>query len=116
MTMPGKGTRGIVVDGVAYRWRHRSRRTAGGPLTFAVERESAPGRLISVTLGDRGPTAPCCPSCEIVDAEPITPAQVAEAVRAALADGWDPDGPAGVHRLDMRPSADAGTRPAGGRR
>ncbi|CAL9534056.1 hypothetical protein SUDANB121_04118 [Nocardiopsis dassonvillei] len=110
MTMPRKGTRRITVDGVAYRWRHRSRTrgySAGArTLTFAVEREDAPGRLLAVTLADRVPAGrPCCPGCaaDNADAEPITPARVAEAVRTALADGWDPRGPAGVRRLDMRP-------------
>lgn len=110
MTMPRKGTRRITVDGAAYRWRHRSRTrgySAGAhALTFAVEREDAPGRLLSVTLADRAPMGdPCCPGCaaDTADAEPITPSRVAASIRAALADGWDPRGPAGVHRLDMRP-------------
>lgn len=115
MTMPRKGTRRITVDGVAYRWRHRSRRSVtearARPLTFAVEREDAPGRLLSVTLGEWLPLSHyCCPDCSPDEfmPEPITPARVAEAVRAALADGWDPQGPAGVHRLDMRPLIAAG--------
>ncbi|MEU0488127.1 hypothetical protein ABZ249_02785 [Nocardiopsis sp. NPDC006139] len=117
MTMPRKGTRRITVDGIAYRWRHRSRRSVteararSRPLTFAVEREDAPGRLLSVTLGEWLPLSHyCCPDCSPDEfmPEPITPARVAEAVRAALADGWDPQGPAGVHRLDMRPLIAAG--------
>ncbi|WP_306368799.1 hypothetical protein [Nocardiopsis sp. CC223A] len=115
MTMPRKGTRRIIVDGVAYRWRHRSRRSItearSRPLTFAVEREDAPGRLLSVTLGDLPPLSHyCCTYCSPDEAmpEPITPSRVAASIRTALADGWDPRGPAGVHRLDMRPLIAAG--------
>lgn len=116
MTMPRKGTRRITVDGVAYRWRHRSRRSTTEarsrtvPLTFAVEREDAPGRLLSVTLGDRLPLSHyCCPDCsDEFMPEPITPARVAASIRTALDRGWEPQGPAGVHRLDMRPLLAAG--------
>ena len=53
--MPKKGSRKIVVDGVAYRWRIR--RTpptqtvdGGGPLAFSAELIGAKGSLLVVAL------------------------------------------------------------------
>lgn len=109
--MPRKGTRRIVVDGVPYRWRHRARITCaqgampwGGPLTCTIERESGPGRLLVVTFGDRRPQDYCCPYCTPAGPLPegITPSRVAEAIRRALTEGWNPDGPSGRFELDQR--------------
>ncbi|MCY9785774.1 hypothetical protein KIK06_17950 [Nocardiopsis sp. EMB25] len=112
MTMPRKGTRRITVDGVAYRWRVRARPTraelarAHGRFGFAVEAVDTPGHPLVVTLDHPRPSGDgCCPfgpPSEGRDPEPVTPARVAEAVRAALSEGWAPGTPGGPFRYALR--------------
>lgn len=108
--MPRKGSRRIVVDGTAYRWRvARSGPGApvGQPLVVVVvgaDGENAFRRPLRVTLGDVRPVGYCCPPCVVLaaDAEPATPERVAGAIRRALALGWDPGGTGGPLDLDHR--------------
>ncbi|MER6059841.1 hypothetical protein ABT167_01310 [Streptomyces sp. NPDC001792] len=77
MALPRKGARHIVVDGTTYRWRLRRRPTyaqsmAWTPGTFAVEHADSP----------------------------VRPGDVADAVRRALREGWNPTSPGSSFRLD----------------
>ncbi|MEV2193058.1 hypothetical protein AB0I02_19020 [Streptomyces phaeochromogenes] len=54
MALVGKGSRRIVIDGTAYRWRLRGRPTdfqvlAWSPCTFEVEYADASSRTLVVT-------------------------------------------------------------------
>ena len=78
MTLPRKGTRSIVVDGVAYRWM----------VTAADDRY--PG-FVATLAGQ--------PRCELLwtryggEPEIIAPGFVAAGIRAARHEGWLPDEP-----------------------
>ncbi|MDP9866571.1 MULTISPECIES: hypothetical protein [Streptosporangium] len=90
MTMPRKGSRPITVDGTAFRWRigHRPTYSQGNgwtPLTVAVERAEAPGRVLVVSLP--------CARPDNWDGErtiAVRPVLVAGCIRRALEQGWDP--------------------------
>jgi len=61
MALVRKGSRRIVVDGTAYRWRLRGRPTysqslAWSPCTFAVEHVDTPGAMLVVTTDQPHPT------------------------------------------------------------
>ncbi|TWU05391.1 hypothetical protein Poly21_57080 [Allorhodopirellula heiligendammensis] len=66
MAFPLKGSTAISVDGVAYRWRIRSRPTydqqVDAPMTFAVQATGDPHCVLHVTTNrvrpDRAPMAP----------------------------------------------------------
>ena len=100
MAIPHKGSRQITVDEVRYRWRVRKKPTweqkcwsnlhndefPYGRLSFAVEDASTPGTTLVVF------TEKWHPKSEFEQPpSSITPAEVAAAIRAALADGWKPD-------------------------
>ncbi|GIH50784.1 hypothetical protein SAMN05421833_12376 [Microbispora rosea] len=90
MAIPRKGSRLITVDGVAYRWRIRRKPTYGqaigeGSLSFAIELAEGPGLVLLVSLPFSLP--------DVWVGErtmAVRPALVAEAVRMALGQGWDP--------------------------
>ncbi|GAA3746928.1 hypothetical protein HDA32_001449 [Spinactinospora alkalitolerans] len=99
MALPQKGSRIITVDGVAYRWRVRSRPTYSqgigqAPMTFAVELADSPGRTLVVTTPHPHPG-----NWMGASATAITPAAVAASIRAALDEGWRPDSPGATYRL-----------------
>src|SRR5687767_4891693 len=88
MSLPKTGSRPIVVDGVAFRWRVRSRPTyaqgnAWSPLTVAIEAEAGGGTLVLVHSGAR-PDNWMAGSFAVV-----TPEGVASAIRRAKEAGWD---------------------------
>ncbi|MEV4300010.1 hypothetical protein [Microbispora rosea] len=89
MAIPRKGSRLITVDGVAYRWRIRRkptyRQAIEGSLTFAIELAEGPGRVLLVSLPFSRPDAWVGER-----AMAVRPALVAEVVRMALGQGWDP--------------------------
>ncbi|MFJ3202673.1 hypothetical protein [Streptomyces sp. NPDC086989] len=101
MTLVKKGSRLITVDGITYRWRLRGRPTYSqgvvwSPLTYAVEHAEAPGTTLVITtsqphpgnwFGSRG--------------RPVLPAQVADGIRTALADGWTPRSTGSPFHLDQ---------------
>jgi len=90
MTLPRKGSRKIVVDGLAYRWYIRPRPTnweAEGhgivSLTVAIERDDTPNKTrlilsVPVTRHDSGEKP----------AGVVLPADVARYIREALQNGW----------------------------
>ncbi|MCB9760461.1 MAG: hypothetical protein H6739_11535 [Alphaproteobacteria bacterium] len=82
MAIPSKGWRPIRVDGVDYRWL--CRRRAPGTLRLRVQRAPCERCLLTEDFlparRSRGDLHPL----------PVGPREVAEAVRAGLAAGWDP--------------------------
>ena len=88
MSLPSKGSRRIVVDDIAYRWRVRHKPTYGqgafaSELQFAVQRESFGRCTLSVILDQPRPDNWLNKPGAVV-----TPALVAQAVRQALQQGW----------------------------
>ncbi len=100
MALGRKGSRRIVVDGTAYRWRLRRRPTysqalSWSPCTFAVEHADTPGTTLVVTTGQ-----PHSSNWFGHAAEPVRPSDVAEAVERALSRGWTPTAPGSPFHLD----------------
>ncbi|MEV6426421.1 hypothetical protein [Nocardia sp. NPDC051463] len=105
MTLPKKGARRIVVDGVAYRWRVRRRPTymqaiALMRLTFAVEHADCPGSTLVVETSHAH-------SRNWMGIPPVSvrPADVAASIRLGLARGWKPSSPGSPFMLDRSGSA-----------
>lgn len=101
MAMPGKSARFIIVDGVGYRWRVRSkpsRRRDDGrtPLRFTVERAGEPGSVLVVTL-------PCARPDNWRGERTITirPALVGACVRRAVERGWRAGHPGPAFPFDV---------------
>ncbi|MGK5733362.1 hypothetical protein [Streptomyces sp. URMC 124] len=93
MALPRKGSRRIVVDGVAYRWRVRRKVTYGqgmcwSPLAYAVEHAESPGTTLVVRTGRPHPG-----NWMGGHTSPVLPSDVSGAVRAARARGWAPETP-----------------------
>ena len=100
MALVRKGSRRIVVDGTAYRWRLRGRPTYSqgltwSPCTFAVEHADTPGMTLVVTTGQPHPS-----NWLTLEARPVLPSAVAAAVRLALRAGWTPTGQGSPLHLD----------------
>ena len=90
MTIPRKGSRPIVVDGIRYRWRVRQRLTYlqgafGHSLTVAVDIANEPKCTLVVSLSRAHP-------CNWLGdpSSPVTPSEVSDLIRKARADGWVP--------------------------
>lgn len=101
MALVRKGSRRIVVDGAAYRWRLRGRPTyfqglAWSPCTFAVEHADSPGATLVVTADQ-----PHSSNWIGRKADPVLPSGVAATVRLALRDGWTPTAPGSAFHLDQ---------------
>lgn len=99
MALVRKGSRRIVVDGTAYRWRLRGRPTycqglVWSPCTYAVEHADTPGTTLVVTTGQPHPS-----NWIGREAEPVLPSGVAAAVRLALRAGWTPTAPGSAFYL-----------------
>jgi hypothetical protein len=102
MTLATKGTRRIVVDGVAFRWSVRRRPTYAqalgwSPLTFVAEHAEEPGAVLITEMPGAHPRTPV-PSAHPgnwlgLPGRPVTPATVAAGIRRALAAGWQPTRP-----------------------
>jgi hypothetical protein len=93
MAIPKKGSRVIMVDGVAYRWRIRKKPTyhqglAHGRLTFAVELAQDPGSVLAVATNSPRPD-----NWFGTPGRTVRPAEVADTIRAARRQGWRPDQP-----------------------
>ncbi|WP_328726084.1 hypothetical protein [Streptomyces sp. NBC_00259] len=103
MTLNKKGSRRIVVDGIAYRWRIRRKPSCTQglcwtPLVYAVgiTDSDRPGRALVVTTGLPHPG-----NWVGVEAEPVPPAHVAAAIKEARAQGWDPSAPGSPFLLNQ---------------
>jgi hypothetical protein len=100
MALAVRGSRQIVVDGVAYRWKVRRRPSyaqllGDSNLTFAVERRGGSGQVLVVDTGQVRADAALFPDRDAA----VTPSRVAEAIRAALAAGWSPEKPGSPFRV-----------------
>ena len=98
MAIPIKGSRRIVVDGTAYRWRIRRKPTriqadyaCGSPLTFAVAPESPHGGTLHVSMDQPRPDNAFNQPRGSIPCSTVTPDTVARAIRRALAEGWQPE-------------------------
>ncbi|MFF3940938.1 hypothetical protein [Streptomyces phaeofaciens] len=101
MALVSKGSRRIVVDGTAYRWRLRGRPTyfqglAWSPCTFAVEHAETPGMTLVVTTDQ-----PHSSNWFEREATPVLPSDVAVAIQLALHEGWTPTVPGSPFHLDQ---------------
>jgi hypothetical protein len=104
------GSRRLVVDGVAFRWRIRHRATysqadyGSGTLHIAVELAEEPGAVL-VLYTDR-PHPADCGTKRVV---PVRPSEVAGWVRTALGAGWVPSQPGQqfIHRPISAPAGSA---------
>ena len=105
------GARRLVVDGVAYRWRIRKRKTniqvdyGCGTLHVAVELAEQPGAVLVLYTNRPHPA-----NWSVDKVLPVRPSDVAGWVREALAAGWTPSqpGPQFVHRPVRTPTDSAG--------
>jgi hypothetical protein len=100
MALNRKGSRRIVVDGSAYRWRLRRKPTYSqglcwSPCTYAVEHAGRPGTVLVVTTDQ-----PRADNWVGGQGNPVRPADVARAVRVALVRGWTPELPGSPFHLD----------------
>jgi hypothetical protein len=100
MALNRKGSRRIVVDGSAYRWRMRKKPTYSqglcwSPCTYAVEHAGRPGAVLVVTTDQ-----PRADNWVGRQGNPVRPADVARAVRVALVRGWTPELPGSPFHLD----------------
>jgi len=101
MSLTQKGSRRIVVEGVAYRWVMRQKPTYGqgltwGPLSFAVELEIAGQSTLVVTLD-----APRADNWVGVQGFAVTPSWVALAIKQALERGWKPQDKGSAYALAL---------------
>nr|WP_079034066.1 MULTISPECIES: hypothetical protein [unclassified Streptomyces] len=100
MALVRKGSRRIVIDGTAYRWRLRGRPTYSqglgwSPCTFAVGHADTAGMTLVVTTDQPHPS-----NWLDHEARPVLPSAVAAAVRLALRAGWAPTEPGPPFHLD----------------
>ena len=107
MTLARKGTRRIVVGGVAFWWVVRRRPTysqANGwsPLTFVAQRAEEPGGVLVVALPYAHPR-----NWFGLPSSAVRPALVAKGIRRALADGWQPSAPGPAFKLTLDPATGA---------
>lgn len=90
MSIPQRGSRPITVDGDAYLWRIRKHPTRfedrGASMTAAIQAAGAGPRCVLVV--DFGVTRP--DSYMPPYRTGVTPVQIADVVRRALAAGWKP--------------------------
>ncbi len=101
MALGRKGAWRIVVDGTGYRWWLRRRPTYGqalcwSPCTYAVKHAVHPGTTLIVTT-DQAHTGNWLE--RLVKA--VVPSDVADAVKAALQQGWVPTRAGSPFHLDQ---------------
>ncbi|GAA4251649.1 hypothetical protein GCM10022255_045100 [Dactylosporangium darangshiense] len=108
MTLASKGSRRIVVDGVAFRWLVRRKPTycqANGwaPLTFVVERAEGRGSVLAISLPSAHPG-----NWFGLPSQPVLPGTVAACISRALAAGWRPSRPGPAFFMSLGDSAPHG--------
>ncbi|MCY1010897.1 hypothetical protein OV079_36100 [Nannocystis pusilla] len=110
MSVPKRGARRIVVDGVEYSWRLRRRptpdqRSGRTPLLLAVAARGVDGPAMLVRLHRPHP------GNEVgLASAAVTPREVAELVREGLRAGWQPARPGAQFILAPRAGAARGPR------
>jgi hypothetical protein len=106
MAVRKTGSRRIVVDGVAYRWRIRHRATycqadyGRGVLHVAIESAEQPGTVL-VLITDRPHPKDCIPR----PLTPATPSDIAGWIRQAIGAGWTPSEPGPQFKLHLSGSS-----------
>ena len=101
MAFPRKGSSAITVDGIDYRWRIRNRPTYSqaldedGGLIVAVQTALDPLCVLRVALNCSRPD-----NWILENNNSVTPSNVSAYIRAALADGWQPNSPGSAHEMD----------------
>lgn len=100
MALGRKGSRHIVVDGTSYRWRLRRTPTYGqglcwSPGTYAVEHAEHPGTTLVVITNQ-----PHTGNWLERPGNPVLPSDVADAIAAALRQGWVPTRTGSPFHLD----------------
>ena len=101
VTLTSKGSRRIVVDGLAYRWLVRPRPTYSqalgwSPLTFVAELLDESGAPCVVALPYAHPG-----NWLGLATTSVRPATVAASIRKALAAGWQPHRPGPAFTLSL---------------
>ncbi|MCA9013065.1 MAG: hypothetical protein KDB01_25110 [Planctomycetaceae bacterium] len=99
MAFPRKGSVLIHVDGIDYRWRVRNRPTYSQALSeqglvVTIQTESNPLCVLRVTLNCARPD-----NWILENNDSVTPSKVSAFIRAALADGWQPNLPGSAHEM-----------------
>jgi hypothetical protein len=102
MAIRKTGSRRITIDGVEYRWRIAPRPTIGefdyaGSMVASVQLAETPGQVLFVACGLRHGNILGAPGAV------VTPRQIAETIRAAIAAGWTPAQPGPVFRIVLSP-------------
>ena len=93
MAISKRGSRRIVVDGIAYRWKvplpDESQEEGWPGMAAAVSRIESNGSQLWLKFSDRySMGGPCAEQ-----GKPILPSEIALGIRAALASGWQADRP-----------------------
>ncbi len=101
MALVRKGSRRIVVDGDAYRWRirHKSSYSQGNgwtPLTFAVEDAAGTGTILVVRTSQAH-----LGNWLGLSSRAVLPTDVARAIRTARTQGWAPLASGSPFLLDL---------------
>jgi hypothetical protein len=101
VTLASKGSRRIVVDGLAFRWLVRPRPTycqalGWSPLTFVAELFDGSGAVLVVALPYAHPG-----NWLGLPTTSVRPAIVAAGIRKALAAGWHPHRPGAAFTLSL---------------
>ena len=107
MALAQKGSRKLVVDGIAYRWSVRRKPTycqemGWGPMTFAVTGVPGGFCLLHVQTSAMRPDSISMPGASD-KAVAITPALVTRSIRLALQQGWQPYKPGSAFELSLEP-------------
>jgi hypothetical protein len=105
MTLTKKGSRRIVVDGQEYRWQIRRKPTYSqdceyGTMTVAVERFTNPGSALTIDTGRY--RLDSCIWRYRTDGQSVTPSEIAQSIRDALAAGWRPADKGKLFRHEIR--------------
>jgi hypothetical protein len=86
------GSRRIVVDGIAYRWRFNHRVSSGAwdgcmGCVVTVQKADCNGSVLTIRYEEHHPTVAAVWGGPIIS---VRPAHVASAIRTAITDGWRP--------------------------
>ena len=110
MALAQKGSRKLVVDGIAYRWAVRRQPTycqemGWSNLSFAVEAANDGYCVLHVQTDATRPdsVAVLGGNTEVMA---VTPAMVADSIQLALQQGWQPHKPGSAFALNL-PAGDA---------
>ncbi|MDR0213146.1 MAG: hypothetical protein LBJ15_03975 [Comamonas sp.] len=111
MALVQKGSRNLVVDGMAYRWTVRHRPTycqemGWSPLSFAVEAANDGSCILHVVTQARRADSVASlyghdRSASADASMAVTPALVAHSIRLALQQGWQPHRPGSAFELSL---------------